>query len=101
LKSIILFFTPNIQVDFKIGDHVKPIKSSSIYKNEVNEIYTNEIYTIIRIYNNDNRTIDLISSKNPIDICDVLDKNNRLNKTWFLKRFEPAEADFQANKFNL
>lgn len=92
---------PIIPVDFKVGDHVSPIKSTSLYPNQEHEIYSDQIYTIISIYNNYDRDIKYTHSTDPFDSCDVIDKNNRISYTWYLKRFRNAEMEYQASKYNI
>jgi hypothetical protein len=92
---------PIIDVYFKVGDKVSPIKSSSIYNNQEHEIYSDQIYTIVDIYNNFDKNIKYIHSTNPLDCCDLIDKNNNITKTWYLKRFRLAEMEYQASKYNI
>jgi len=88
-----------VPINFKIGDHVKPIKTTG---NSLNvDVFEDQIYTIIRIFKDANRNKNLSSSTDPYDLCDLVDKNNIIYKVWYLKRFKPAETEYQANKYNL
>ena len=90
---------PDITVDFKIGDHVKPIKNSGY--DIKNDIFKDKIYTIIKIYSNEFRIRNFEHSTNPLDVCDIEDQDGETFKLWFLKRFKPAETEFQVNKYNI
>jgi hypothetical protein len=88
------FETDADSVNFKVGDHVKPI-SNLVFAND-------DIYKIIKIYSNDDKNITYDSSTNPIDVCDLKNvRTNEIKTHWFLKRFKSAEVEHQSNKFNL
>ena len=50
-------------VNFKIGDHVTPIESTG--NSPEFDLISGIIYTIVRIYSNEDKTIDFQSSTNP------------------------------------
>jgi len=87
------------EVSFKIGDHVTPIEDTG--NSPEFDIIKGVIYTIIKIYSNEDKTIEFQSSTNPYHICDVENEDGKVYKVWYLKRFRSAEAEYNSNKFNI